>query len=203
MASRRCPHCRKEAAYNPDNNTTRMFSREPRTQVRLDTCQNDQCGCATVLIFDNDGTPLDMFPTLEDSPGENLPQDVTFAFSEALKALNEGIWNGCVIMCSRALDEATKQLKADGDSLFHRIENLAETHRITAELGEWAHTSRLAANLGRHGVEKEAAEKKWNDESDAKEIVEFSQWFFRYVYELPAQLAARRERLEAEAAARA
>ncbi len=101
-------------------------------------------------------------------------------------------------MCSRALDEATVDLEAKGAQLFDRIENLAETHRIP-RFRLWAHTGRLAANLGRHGAEKGELEKKWNDETDAKEIVEFSTWFFRYVYVLPRQLKDRRSRITPEA----
>ncbi|MDZ4369837.1 MAG: DUF4145 domain-containing protein [Phenylobacterium sp.] len=200
MPSRRCPHCRKEAAYSSDENTRRMFNASPRTLARFDICQNDQCGCAAVAIVDDESRVLEIYPSLEAEPDEILPTDVKTAFGEALKSLDEGIWNGCVTMCSRALDEATADLEAKGSSLFERIENLAETHRITPELSEWAHTGRLAANLGRHGAEKEEGEKKWNDETDAKEIIEFSKWFFRYVYVLPTQLKARRKRLEDDVA---
>ncbi len=200
MPSRRCPHCGKVAAYNPDNNTRRQFSRRPSTHARLDICQNDECGCATVAILDENLTKvLETYPPLAEAPDKLLPNDVAVAFGEALKALREGIWNSSVVMCSRALDEATVELKAKGGSLFERIENLAETHRITPDLSEWAHTGRLAANLGRHGAEKEQGEKKWNDENDAKEIVEFSRWFFQYVYLLPKQLAERRGRVSPQA----
>ena len=47
-----------------------------------------------------------------------------------MKALNEEIWNGCVIMCRRALEEAMSHLGAEGADLFNKIDNLVflDTH---------------------------------------------------------------------------
>jgi hypothetical protein len=138
---------------------------------------------------------VDVYPALDEEPDGLLPEGVSKAFGQALKSLNEGIWDGCVLMCRRALQEAMGELEATGGTLYAQIESLANASRITPDLKEWAHEGRLAGNLGAHGDEEE---KKWNDESDAQEIVEFSKWFFRYIYVLPKQLAERRERLTAE-----
>ena len=206
MASRRCPHCKAISTYDTTqahigggSPGTLNLGRESGLNIRLDRCRNEDCLGSVAVIFDGEGKEIEIFPALEEEPAENLPPDVEVAFSEALKAQNEGVWNGCVMMAVRALAEATTNLEAKGDSLYAKIENLAETHRITPALAGWAHEGRLAANLGRHGDEKKKDEKKWNDRSDAEEIVEFSKWFFRYVYTLPAQLKERKARLEAEA----
>ena len=126
------------------------------------------------------------------------PDDVKIAFGQAFQSLNEKIWDGCVTMAGRALQEAMTDLKAEGDTLYAQIEYLAGQNKITPDLKDWAHEGRLGRNLGAHGSKEEQG-KKWSDESDAEEIVEFCKWFFRYVYILPKQLEQRRERLVAGA----
>ena len=200
MPSRRCPHCRKEAAYTPGANTF-SFGRDPQTHIRLDVCQHDRCGGHSVVILDSKGAELVIYPALDEEPDELLPDDVKVAFREALQARNEGIWNGSVLMCRRALEEATAVLAEELPQakrnaylkkvLYDRIEQLADAHVITPDLRAWAHEGRLGGKLGAHG----GTEKQWNTELDAEEIVEFATWFFRYVFILPQQLAERKERV--------
>jgi hypothetical protein len=94
-------------------------------------------------------------------------------------------------VCRRALEEAMRNLGAEGRDLFTQIDDLERKRRITPELKQWAHEGRLGGKLGAHGVE----EKKWADQNDAEEVLEFCKWFFRYVYVLPKQLAERKERV--------
>jgi len=136
-------------------------------------------------------TILDSYPRLEVEPDEELPEQVKVAFREAMKSLNEEIWNGCVIMCRRALEEAMDNLGAQGADLFNKIDDLEGKRKITPELKEWAHEARLGGKLGAHGTKQ----KKWADKEDAEEVLEFCRWFFRYVYVLPKQLADRKAKV--------
>ncbi len=161
----------------------------------LDTCQN--CGTPAYFGVSNPNqreTILDRYPKLEVDPDEELPEEVKVAFREAMKALNEEIWNGCVTMCRRALEEATEDLGAEGRDLFTQIDDLETKRKITPELKEWAHEGRLGGKLGAHGTKQ----KKWADKEDAEEVLEFCRWFFRYVYVLPKQLAERKARVGVE-----
>ena len=154
--------------------------------VSLDRCQN--CGTPAYFVVPSQnerGDILDRYPKLEVDPDEELPEEVKVAFREAMKALNEEIWNSCVTMCRRAIAEAMENLGAKGDNLFEQIDNL---ERITPELKEWAHEGRIGGNLGAHGTKQ----KKWANKDDAEEVLEFCRWFFRYVYVLPKQLAERK-----------
>lgn len=191
MPSRRCPHCRVESSYATVGSRYTFASRAGTT-IGLDVCHHDQCGGHIAVIMKG-GTIIDVFPNLETEPDELLPNEVKIAFRQALQSLNEKIWDGCVTMAGRALEEAMADLKAEGRTLYKKIEYLAGQNTITPDLRDWAHEGRLGRNLGAHGSEKQG--KKWSDEADAEEIVEFCKWFFRYVYILPKQLEQRRERL--------
>jgi hypothetical protein len=194
MPSRRCPHCRVVSSYSQGVEKQPFGSGK---RGRFDTCTNAECGCSVLVVYGGSGEELAVYPQLETEPDEVLPDDVRVAFRQALQSLNEKIWDGCVLMCRRALEEATTNLGAKGKVLYEKIEDLAKKNRITPDLRQWAHEGRLAGKLGAHGTEEE--DKKWNEQADAEEIVEFSKWFFRYVYVLPEQLKQRRKRLTGEA----
>ena len=199
MPSRRCPHCRLASSYHMGGEK-KMFDRKLNLLIRLDECRDEDCGQSVAVVF-HAGTneEVEVFPALDEKPDELLPADVATAFRQALRSLNEGIWDGCVLMCRRALEEATWELGArlpESDQqaykkkvLYLRIKYLANQHMITPDLGEWAHEGRMAGKLGAHGGEQ----KKWNTERDAAEIMGFANWFFRYVFILPKQLAERRK----------
>ena len=161
----------------------------------LDICQN--CGSPAYFVVANQNRRdeiLDRYPKLDVDPDEELPEAVKVAFREAMKALNEEIWNGCLPMCRRALEEAMEDLGADGRDLFTQIDDLETKRKITPELKEWAHEGRLGGKLAAHGMK----EKKWADKQDAEEVLEFCRWFFRYVYVLPKQLAERKAKVGRE-----
>ena len=212
MPSRRCPHCKAVSTYDTlttllagTNIGTLNLGKSSGLNIRFDRCRNEDCNGSVAVIFDDEGKEIEVHPGLEEEPDELLPPDVTIAFRQALKSRNEGIWDGCVLMCRRALEEATRILgeeiepederaKYSKKVLYKRIEHLATEHRITPELRNWAHEARLGGKLGAHG----GTEKQWNTRLDAEEIVEFASWFFRYVFVLPQQLAERKERVNTE-----
>jgi len=189
MPLRKCPYCKGLSNFDLHG---QKHGGHLAGWVSLDTCQN----CGTPVYFvtpsqqDRD-TIVDSYPKHEFDPDEELPEDVKVAFGEAIKSLNDGIWNGCVTMCRRALGEAMNDLGAVGKDLFTQIDDLESKRKITPELKEWAHEGRLGGKLGAHGTKQ----KKWADKDDAEEVSEFSRWFFRYVYVLPRQLAERKAKV--------
>ncbi len=192
MAARRCPYCKVVSNFSLGGV---VGGGKMQGLASLDQCQN--CGTHTYFVSRSQQdrvTILDSYPKLDVDPDEELPEDVKVAFREAIKALNEEIWNGCVTMCRRALEEAMKDLGAEGRDLFTQIDDLESKRKITPELKEWAHEGRLGGKLGAHGTKQ----KQWAERDDAEEVFEFSRWFFRYVYVLPQQLAERKAKLEGE-----
>lgn len=187
MPLRKCPYCKGLSNFNLSGQMRQGYL---GGCVSLDICQN----CSTPVYFvtpsnQDRATILDSYPKLNLEPDKELPENVKVAFVEAIKGLSDGNWNSCVVMCRRALEEAMIDLGAEGRDLFQKIDNLESQRRITPELKAWAHESRLGGKLGAHGTEH----KKWADKDDAEEVLEFSRWFFRYVYVLPRQLADRKE----------
>ena len=189
MPLRKCPYCKGLSNFSLSG---QLSQGHLKGCVSLDVCQN--CGTPVYFVTPSDKdrvTILDSYPKLDLEPDKELPENVKMAFVEAIKGLNDGNWNSCVVMCRRALEEAMADLGAEGEDLFHQIDNLESQRKITPELKAWAHESRLGGKLGAHGTKQ----KKWADKNDAEEVLEFSRWFFRYVYVLPRQLADRKEKV--------
>src|SRR6266496_3440452 len=139
MPSRRCPHCKVESSYQVGAERVR-FSLQLPYLLRLDTCRNEECACVTGVVFDGStGEIVETFPQLESEPDELFPEGVKIAFRQALRSLNEKIWDGCVLMCRRALEEAMVDLGAKGKVLYDKIEDLANQNKITPDLRDWAH----------------------------------------------------------------
>jgi len=192
MPVRKCPYCKALCNFDVE---AQVGGRDTAGYISLDRCQN--CGNPVYFETGDRGerdNVIDYYPRLELSVDEELPEDVKKAFEEATRTLNDGNWNSCVVMCRRALEEAMKDLGADGKDLFEQIDDLETKRKITPELKQWAHEGRLGGKLGAHG----AKGKKWADKSDAEEVLEFCRWFFRYLYVLPKQLANRKAKLEEE-----
>jgi hypothetical protein len=193
MPLRKCPYCKGLSNFNLGQH---YAGPKIAGYVSIDYCQN----CGNPVYFETGGRKerddvIDCYPRLELSVDEELPEDVRKAFGEAVRTLNDGNWNSCVVMCRRALQEAMTDLGAEGKDLFHQIDDLEAKRKITPELKEWAHEGRVGGKLGAHGI----GEKKWADQNDAEEITEFCRWFLRYLYVLPNQLANRKKALAEQA----
>jgi hypothetical protein len=193
MSTRRCPYCKAISNFSLGEQITGGHL-EGRF-VSLDTCQNcDTPSYFSVPSQQDRENVVDSYPIVDIDVDEELSRDVKVAFNEAIKSLNEGNWNACVLMCRRALEEAMENLDASGKDILKRFDDLASKGKITADLKKWVHEVRLAGNLTVHG----SPDKKWADQQDAEEVVEFCRWFFRYIYVLPQQLAERKARLAEE-----
>lgn len=158
MASRRCPHCKVESSYGKGGDK-KPFNRKEHL-IRFDVCTDDECQCNVAVVFDKNDNEIEVFPSSEEEPDRLLPPDVATAFGEALQALNERLWNGCVLMCRRALEEGTAELGKllpeneretfQRKVLYSQIRYLANKHLITPDLEDWAYEGRMAGKLGAH-----------------------------------------------------
>ena len=123
-----------------------------------------------------------------DAP-EHTPPAVAAYYSQAHKALEAGLWDAAGAMARKTMDVATKLLKSDkataGDKLVTRIDRLANSHKITPQLAEWAHAVRLDGNHAAHDLDPFT-------EEQATQICAFTDMFLTYVYTMPGMLAARR-----------
>lgn len=191
VPARKCSYCRVITNFNRGQEFP--WPGKPDVFLSIDTCQ--LCGKGAYFRTGPGGDPIqDRYPTVESEPDEELPEDVKIPLREAYHSMDEKNWNASVTMARRALQEAVDDFEAEGDTLYKQIEYLASQQKITPDLKDWAHEGRLGGNLGAHGTKQ----KKWAEEEDAEEVLEFTKWFMRYAYVLPKQLKERREKVSGE-----
>ncbi len=96
-------------------------------------------------------------------------------------------------MARRAIQAAALEKGAPDRSLVEQIDWLEEQRLITPQMKQVAHAIRLAGNVGAH-PDKDGLRDV--GESEARAVIEFLGAFLRDVYEIPAQLAGREQRLK-------
>ncbi len=179
-----CNHCNKGALLTHANPETQTKIREstwwPHRDVKSSLVQ------------------IDPAPRSTEGP-DHLPQNVAAVYRQALDNLHRRNWDGAGMLCRRALDVGikNKQLDPKGDlaklTLAKRIDELEARRMITPDLKDWAHHLRRLGNDAAH-------EDDPFDEASAKEMIEFADLFFRYVFTLP-EMMRRSRTLQQPAAA--
>jgi hypothetical protein len=88
------------------------------------------------------------------------------------------------IMAASAVDAMLKELGYAKGSLYDRIDKAVEEKKLTANMGEWAHTVRLGANRPRHAD----AEKPRLSAEEAQQSVEFAEALGQFLFVLSARI---------------
>lgn len=88
------------------------------------------------------------------------------------------------MLAASAVDAMLKARGYKDGSLYHRIDQAAEKHLITKEMGEWAHEVRLDANDQRHDDESLPLP----DAASAKKAIDFVTTLGTILFVLPARV---------------
>lgn len=137
--------------------------------------------------------PQPVTPEIPDS----IPDGVRNAFRQGLENMvppsitdpNVRKDEAACSMFGRAMELALKDLSPDVEAwkLERRIDKLAELGRITPAMQEWAHEIRLDRNATLHSDETPNA-------MIAEQVYQFTKHLLTYLYTLPAQVEAARQR---------
>jgi Domain of unknown function (DUF4145) len=87
-------------------------------------------------------------------------------------------------MAGSAVDAMLKKLGYNEGSLYSRIDQAVQEHKLTAAMGEWAHEIRLGSNRPRHADEK----RPHVSDEEAKQSVEFAEALANFLFVLTARI---------------
>lgn len=126
---------------------------------------------------------LEVYPSI---PKEDLPADVP---TKVLKQFSEGCEvlkaspNGAAALFRRCLEIGLREIDPNltARSLQARIDKLADDHKVTPALKDWAHRLRLDGNEAVHGDDDV-------DEAQAIQMRELTRYLLLYLFTLPAQI---------------
>ena len=202
MLALTCPHCHVE---NTQFSSVSQVSKRGGDVTVFFVCNACQNGVTALVRVNRSGMNPHEWPgDLKTSPNfsvaklypqspevlapEHTPENIARFYKQAQDALRRKNFDSAGAMCRKTLDVATKSLDSTlkGD-LKPRIDKLAETHKITPAMKEWAHVVRLDGNEAVHDEEPFG-------EEDAKQLASFTELFLLYAFTLPGMLAARQTR---------
>ena len=194
-ASGECPHCSPTKSYfrpltshveNAPNGFQKLIS-----AAQCESCKN------FVLVVAHRNTNHqacvldDVFPLGKpnDWVDVNVPKEIAADFSEALRCHFIKSYRASVVMCRRAIQSSSIELKAKGGRLIDQIDDLFSSGKITEALKDFAHEVRLTGNDGAHPDKDGLADV---GEQDSNDIIDFTREYLHHVYIMPAKLKARR-----------
>lgn len=129
---------------------------------------------------------INVWPQVTGDTPTDLPENVARFFEQGVQNERAENWDAAGAMFRKSLDVATKILDSDNanKTLFQRINLLAASGRLTADLAVWAHEVRIDGNESVHGDEPETVD-------DVSAIHQFCRAVLLYCFSLPALVATR------------
>ena len=128
------------------------------------------------------------WPAAETHVSTDVPTQIAEVFQEAVQAQHAGCPRAAAVMARRTLEEITVDRGEVKGPLVERLENLASKGVLLPTLADWSKEVRLVGNAGAHFDPINSVKAK-----DAEDLISFVRELLRYLYDLPADLARRRE----------
>lgn len=128
---------------------------------------------------------------------EHVPDEIAKDYEEGMDNFKRRNWNSAGVMFRRALESATDELVPQGvdfknKNLFERIGILAQHHKITQAMGDWAHIIREKARPAAHPKPEKF------DEASATQMQSFTELFLIYAFTMPARVEQARPQAESD-----
>ena len=148
VVAARCPHCGKEATFDPMGlNDIHVDGSHIVGQRR---CPNPECKCHIFVVIEA-GRIISAYPPIRiDFDKENIPENVLNSFEEAIACHSSSYFIASAIMVRRTLEEICFDKKAKGEKLKERIKALESKIVVPKELLEAMDELRLLGNDAAH-----------------------------------------------------
>lgn len=188
-----CPHCGYKGNFAREFHKERT-SKELDKTLHFEILKCNECLLYTFLIWSPSsfgGRPemhgSRVYPPSLKGPikaPEHWPEQVGRAWEQAHKSLDTESWDAAATMAGRSLQAAVRQLGAKPGKLKGEIDELGAKGILPKSMVDWAEEIRVIRNVGAHPDPIETSV----DPDDAKDIVEFLDYFLVYSYNLPKQI---------------
>src|SRR5688500_9106894 len=126
---------------------------------------------------------LELFPT-ERKVDAALPERARGYLKQAIDSVHAP--SGAIMLCASSVDAMLKEKGLTKGTLHSRINQAAAQHLITDDMAKWAHEVRLDANVERHSD----LDQELPTADDAKRTLHFTEALGRFLFVLPALVAA-------------
>ena len=178
----RCPHCNVNNPNLSKIHHCETYDHSGRVLRRWMIYKCANCGNLVTAWSPNFGQEaIQIFPEPH-SLDELIPERPRAYLQQAIESLHSPA--GAVMLAASSVDSMLKLKGYKEGSLYTRIEQAAQQHLITADMGKWAHDVRLDANDQRHADDNVPLPSV----EDAKRCVDFAQALAQFIFVLPARV---------------
>ena len=118
------------------------------------------------------------------------PEAIGRYWIQAKRNIKDENWDAAAVMARSALQLSLREQGATGRTLRDEIDNLAEQGLLPPIMKEWAHEVRGLGNDSAHPNTEQAP----TDPSDARDVVQFLDFFLEYSYSVPKRINDYRQR---------
>jgi hypothetical protein len=123
-----------------------------------------------------------IFPDYHSVPAD-LPDRVRIYLDQAHRSLETP--DGAAMLAGSSVDAMLKEIGYDAGSVYSRIDQAVTDNRLTANMGEWAHSVRLGSNRPRHSDN----DTPHVSQDEARQAIEFADALGQFLFVLTAQIS--------------
>ena len=189
-----CPFCQERGNFELVSHHQKSKPNDKSKSLNFDTYKCGNCAGFVMVLWSSSGTLHDFrvmpWPLKISKHPDEFPADIGRYWIQAHRSISEDNWDAAAVMARSSLQLALRDQKAMGKNLMEEINDLAGKGLLPPIMKEWSHNVR---ELGNDSAHPQPGQSPTNPE-DASDIVNFMDYLLEYLYKLPAQIAAYRER---------
>lgn len=134
-----------------------------------------------------------LYPSASRLPPTSLPPSIAKSYQTAIRSLEVGLYEPCLIMCRKCLEAICRQHAISKGNLKSKLTELTQQGIIDMKLHSWTDGLRLVANDAAHEFDIEV------HHEDAKDSVEFIEAVISYIFILGKKFEEFQKRRKKEA----
>ena len=190
-----CPFCSERGNFSKEFGAEKKQPNGRRV-IHFDTFKCGSCASFVQVVWSAADRLHDFrvqpWPLKVEKAPDHWPDSVGRYWLQAKRSLLSENWDAAAVMARSALQVALREQNATGKNLREEIDSLAASGVLPKILQEWAHEVRELGNESAHPT----PEQQPTNARDAKDIVQFLDYFLEYSYTLPKQIREFRKRKE-------
>ena len=190
-----CPFCGESGNFSTEFSAKKKKP-NGRKVLNFDTLKCGNCA-SFVQVFWAAGDRLHEYRVqpwplkLEKAP-DHWPEAIGRYWLQAKRNIRDENWDAAAVMARSALQLALRDQNAMGKNLREEIDNLSQKGILPKIMQEWSHHVRELGNESAHPQANHGP----TDPRDARNIVQFLDFFLEYSYTLPKRINDYRQRKE-------
>lgn len=188
-----CPFCMEKGNFSVAYHAEKKQPNGSKV-LNFDTLKCGSCASFVQVVWagvrDLHDYRVQPWPLTYNEAPEYLPDGVARFWLQAKRSLVGRNYDAAAVMARSALQIALREHDAKGSNLKGEIDDLAKKGLLPPIMQEWAHSLRELGNDSAHPAPNQGP----TTSKDANDIINFIDFLFKYLYELPSRIKGLRER---------